>query len=172
MPPMKTARASVILAVGLMIPVFPADDPHEIADRQALIDRFVYDAPLFIRGKSLPALRKLGPLKKERVDRRPNPHDPLKTIEYRTLEFKGLTLIGFVLDHNNLEIIQITVTDSRWKIRDGLNVGSPAAGIEKILGKPTGEDKNAREYCGETECVVFGMKKGRIAKIELNYYSD
>jgi hypothetical protein len=172
MRPMKIARASIVLAVWVMIPAFSAEDPQEISERQALIDRFVYDAPLFIRGKSLPALRKLGPLKKERIDRRPNPHDPGKMLEYRTLTFKGLTVRGFVNDQNELAIIQISVTDSRWKILHGLNVGSPAAGIGKVLGKATREEKNTREYCGETECVDFNVKKGRIAEVVFNYYSD
>ena len=168
---MKFLKLIILIFLGTT-PAFAGDRFDEVIARQAKIDQFVYDAPLFIKDKSLIALRKLDQLKDERVKKESNPHIPGKIIEYRTLLFEGLKIYGSVHEQKELWPIQITVTDSRWKILNKLNVGSSVEQIEQVLGKPTKEYSNIKQYCGETECVDFYIKDAKIIKVELNYYLD
>lgn len=144
----------------------------EIIARQAAIDQFVYHAPLFIKDRSLPALRNLDQLKAEQVNKKPNPLNPGKDVEFRTFLYEGLEIYGAVLDQKELAFIRITITDPRWQILNDLNIGSSVERIESFLGKPTKEYSNIRQYCGETECVNFHIKDSKIIKVELNYYFD
>jgi hypothetical protein len=169
---LNTFKIKIFLLFSINVFAFSADNLNEIIARKAEIDKFVYNAPLFINDRSLKALKKLGKFKNEHIDKQQNPHDSTKIIEYRTLTFKGLIISGFIQDQIKLSIIQIIVTDSRWKILNGLNVGSSSERINKVLGEPTTDENNIKEYCGETECVNFQIKKNKIIKVELNYYSD
>lgn len=169
---MNTIKINIFLLFFVNVFAFSADNLNNTIVRQAEIDKFVYDAPVFIKDRSLITLKKLGKFKKERIEKQQNPHDSTKTIEYRTLTFKGLIISGFIQDQNKFAIIQIIVTDSRWKILNGLNVGSSRERIIKVLGNPSNEEDNIIEYSGETESVNFQIKKNKIIKIELNYYSD
>lgn len=168
---MKFLKLIVLIFLGTT-PAFAGDSFDDVIARQAKIDQFVHGAPLFIKDKSLTALRKLDQLKDERVKKESNPHIPEKIIEYRTLFFEGLKIYGAIHEQKELMPIQITVTDSRWKIINKLNVGSSVDQIEQVLGKPTKEYSNIKQYCGETECVDFYIKDAKIIKMELNYYLD
>jgi hypothetical protein len=145
---------------------------EEIWARQAFIDKFVREAPVFIVDNSLQALRTIGLLKKETVKEVPNPHIPDKLEEFRTLTFDGLVLYGHMRSPEELSPIKITVTGTRWNILHDLNVGTPADGIEEILGPPTEKSDDLIIYRGETERVKFYIKGDTIKKIELIYYAD
>ena len=168
---MRTLTAILLTFLGFT-PSFAANQFEEMLARQAVIDKFVHDAPVFLKDTSLKALRKLNSLKGESVTDSPNPHVAGEKIEFRTLTYNGLTIYGRVLNKSKLSPIQITVTDSRWKILNNLNVGTSSERIEQKLGIPTKEYSGVKQYCGETECVNFHAKERKITKVELNYYSD
>jgi len=151
---------------------FAADQFNKMLERQAAIDKFVHEAPLFIKDKSLSSLRKLAPLKFEGVDKIPNSHVPGENLEYKTLEFDGLSIFGLVKKQRELSLNHIIVTDEKWKILEGLNVGINVNRVAQVLGKPTYEYDNIKEYCGETECVRFFAKETKIIKVDFIYYSD
>jgi hypothetical protein len=148
------------------------EDFERMLAKQAFIDSFVREAPLFIKDKSIEGLRKLGELKNEIVKKSSNPHDPTKTDEFRTLIFEGLEIYGFIHPPQKFWLIQIIITKPEWKILNDLNVGSPAERIIKVLGKPNKEFDNMRHYRGETESVTFYIKGNKIIKIVLDYYVD
>ena len=141
-------------------------------DREARIDKFVYEAPLFIKSKSLKEIKKIGKLKQELTDKQPNNHDATVTDTFITLRFDGLEIYGYLKSKETLCPIRITITKPQWKILNGLNVDTPSSRIIQILGQPNEEKKNIKKYCGETECVSFSEASGKITKIQFNYYLD
>src|SRR6266566_5077132 len=104
--------------------------------RMAKIDRFVLDGELFLKDKSLSAIRKLEPPKKESVKKESNPYDAAQSYEYRTFRFEGLEIYGLVRPSDQFWPVHVTVTDARWKILNGLDVGTSATKIAEVLGQP------------------------------------
>lgn len=131
-------------------------------------------SPVSITNYSVHELRKLGKLRNEAAEQRPNPHVENTILTYINLEFEGLEIFGVVIDKDSDELtpIKITITTSAWKILHDLNVGTPALRIQEFLGKPSEEGESFQKYCGETDCVRFSIDRGRIATIELSYYVD
>lgn len=168
---MRIFTAILLIFWGLT-PAFAADQFEEMLVRQAAIDKFVHDAPLFLKDTSLHVLRKLDHLKNESIIDKENPHITGEKLEFRTLTFNGLTIYGRVLNKSELRPIIIRVTDPCWKIFYGLNVGTNSDRIEQKLGTPTKEYSYVKQYCGETECVNFHTKSSEIIEVELIYYED
>ena len=171
---MRILAAILFTFLGLT-PLYAADQFEEMLSRQAAIDKFVWEAPLFIKDKSLTALRKLAPLKFEEVYEKPNPHVPGENIEYKGLDFDGLSIFGEVKNQSELAPIHIIITDKRWQILKELNVGTNIERIEQVLGKATyeyGNTKEVKEYKGETNSIIFHTEDTSIKKIELVYYAD
>ena len=163
----------IALVMVIMGHAFAADQIQtKLFERMAKIDQFVHDAPLFMKGKSLSELRKLGTLINERLDKSPSKYITDKIEEYITLQFDGLEIYGWVRSPEELAPIRITVTKSHWHILKGLDVGAPTEHILQTLDQPTKEMKNIFEYCGETECVRFYLAEGKISKVEFIYYAD
>jgi hypothetical protein len=119
------------------------------------VDEFAWHAPLFIHSELLEDLRSLGPLLHEDVATMPNTHDPNQLEEFRTLVFDGLELYGWVAPAGSFKPIRAVVTNSRWRIGDGLDVGTTAARIETVLGPLTEVSDSVFRYEGETERVNF-----------------
>lgn len=136
------------------------------------IDKYVYDAPLFITNHSLPGLRAIGKVTSETSFHHPSPHIENKLTEFITLKFSGLTIYGAINKDSSLAPIKITITGTQWKILEGFNIGTASARIKGVLGEAFSEKKSKIEYRGETEQVVFHTNNNLITKIELNYYYD
>lgn len=159
-----------IFITGYAIANETADPIQARMERMELIDRFVYDGPLFLKDKSLPALRKLGRLQNEKMEKHPNRYIPGQAVEYITLTYDGLEIYGDVRERNRLAPILVVVTGSTWNIKHNLSVGAPMSRVIKALGEPINTNNHALRYCGETECVSFMVKDGKISKIEFDYY--
>ncbi len=168
---MRTLSILVPMIASLSVAV-AAEQSESLLDRAARIDRFVDEGPQFLGKKTLPELRKLGVLKREKVEKSPNPHIPGKVVEYRTLVFDGLEIYGDVHEPQKLAPIRVVVTSSKWQIQNGLSVGSPETSVTEALGKPNKVHGGSLEYCGETDCVYFFTAKGKVTKIEFSFYAD
>ncbi len=162
----------MVLVLMCVSPILAGETPRNHWDREIRIDKFVRDAPLFIKGKSLPDIRNIGKLKREFTEKKPNHHDPKVTNTFITLQFDGLEIYGYLKSREVLWPIHITITKPQWKILNGLEVGMPGSCIIKVLGPPNEQKKNVKEYCGETECVYFTEDNETISKVEFYYYFD
>jgi len=144
-----------------------ADDPQRI-------DKFVWEGLEVPLGKSLQDLRRIGRVQREVVSSVPNPHDNSQVDEIRTIFFDGLVVEAYFpnKNHDRFLLREVTVTKQRWRVREGLSVGVQAALITEALGAPTETTQNSYKYCGETECVIFQLRRGVISKITFQYYVD
>jgi hypothetical protein len=166
-----------IISITLLIfiyvsPVIAGNPREDRFNRETKIDKFIYEAPLFIKGKSLQEIRKIGKLRREFMENKPNSHDPKTINTFITLQFDGLEINGYLKSQDEFWPIQITITKPKWKILNAFDVGTPISRIYKILGHPKEQENNLIKYCGETECVTFFINKKTISKIEFHYYTD
>lgn len=143
-------------------------------DDSQRIDKFVWEGLEVPLGKSLQDLRGIGRVQREIVTTVPNPHDKNQLDEVRTIFFDGLVVEAYFpnRNHDRFLLREVTVTKPRWRIREGLSVGVRAALIPEALGAPTETTQNSYKYCGETECVIFQLRRGVISKITFQYYVD
>jgi len=142
-------------------------------DRLRRVDEFVWDGPLFMKGRrTLQQVRNLSRLLGEKVQKSPNPHVGGQIDEFRTLTFEGLELYGRVTPAQEFSPITAVITTPRWRIRNGLDVGSSAARVASVLGQPMQTTGAILEYQGESERVNFHVGNGIIKKIEFFYYAD
>jgi hypothetical protein len=136
------------------------------------IDQYVNEAPLFPSSGPLATLRKIAPLKHETVAYQDNPYVEGAKLEFRTLDFEGLTLYG-VVDGGELAPISITITNSKWGLREGLNVGVSFDKVLAVLGpKSLSEKGQVKSFAGEAQTVDFTVVQNKITKIQLFYYFD
>ena len=144
-----------------------ADDPQRI-------DNFVWEGLEVPLGKSLQDLRRIGRVLREVVTSVQNPHDKNQLDEVRTIFFDGLAIDAYFPNgnHDRFLLREVIVTKPRWKVRDGLLVGAQADLVTEVLGVPTEATKDFFKYCGETECVIFQLRRGVISKITFQYYVD
>lgn len=164
-----TAFTLFVGVLGAAMASEPGEPPYS---RWRVIDKFVSNGPVFLKGKNLGQMRALAPLRNEKVEEVPNPHVPGRTVEFRTLTFDGLVIYGDVPKQNTLAPIRVVVTSAAWKIEWGLSVGAPIAKVGEVLGEPSEARGDTVRYCGETDCVTFAYANGRVLKIEFNYYAD
>jgi hypothetical protein len=142
-------------------------------DRLRRIDEFVWEGALFMKGhRTLPQVRRLPTFRDEKIQKAANPHVNGQTDEYRTLRYEGLEVYGLVTPSLEFRPIRMSITTSRWKIRDGLVVGTSPARIARVLGPPTVHTGSVVQYQGETERVSFHVENGIITKIEFLHYAD
>lgn len=65
---MRSFFALILIALHAWF-VFASKQPDAVLARMEMMDRFVSEGPQFLGKKTLPALRKLGVLKHEKVER-------------------------------------------------------------------------------------------------------
>lgn len=139
------------------------------------IDQFVYSGPMFIKGMhSLAEFRSLGTVLHERNDERINSFDEKQKDRFVLLVFDGLEIYGRVNEgkSNFFLPIWIKITKSKWNISGGLSVGVDAEIVKNKLGFTKKHSVRSLEYCGETECVNFGIKGGKVSSVKFSYYAD
>jgi hypothetical protein len=168
-------RYIIIITFLIFISVsslFASGPKDNCFNRETKIDKFVCNALLFIKGKSLHEIRNIGKLNHEFTENKPNSHDAKIIDTFITLQFDGLEIYGYLKSQDELWPIRVTITKPHWKILDAIEVGVPISRISKVLGQPKEQGKNLRKYCGETDCVSFYINKGVISKVEFYYYVD
>ena len=169
-------RIKIIVITFLFFIYIPSIFAGETAKNNCLgaskIDEYIFNAPIFMKGKTLSEIRNIGKLKREYSEKKQNPHDASLIDTFVTLQFEGLEIYGYLKKQDILWPIRIIITEPKWKISNGLDVGTPSLNILKLLGSPTLKTDNKIEYCGETDCVYFYEDKKIISKIEFHYYLD
>jgi hypothetical protein len=142
-------------------------------ERLDRIDEFVWGGRLFLMDRpTLQHVRGLSSLLKEKIEKAPNRHSPQQIDEYQTLTFEGLELYGRVTPTQEFQTITTVITSAKWKVRNGLNVGTNASRIETLLGPPLQRTNKVLRYEGESERVNFYVEKGIIKKVEFWDYVD
>jgi hypothetical protein len=118
------------------------------------------------------SIRKLGPLKSQKITQQPDPYNSAEIEEYHTLQFDGLEIYGRVeINHRDFRPVRVTVSGPSWKILHGLGVGTPAQRIEEVLGQPNDSGEGILKYNGEVDQVHFYVKNSTITKVVFIYYS-
>lgn len=147
------------------------DETKEMMAQWDLIERFMKEAPTFLKGRdSLEKLRNLDQLKADKVEREVHPDIPDGVIEYHTLEFKGLEIYGRIDNKKGFWPITVTVSSPKWKIEPGLSVGSQPDHVERVLGQPTVKSRGILEYHGVVSRVHFYTSEKSITKVVFHYY--
>jgi hypothetical protein len=138
----------------------------------AQIDEFVWEALTFLTSANPKDIRSLGKITNESSRVKQNPHGE-GSITYRTFRLDGLEIqqrsFGSPTQH---QLVLVTVSSPRWSIKDELVVGAPTKRVLGILGEPTESNTHRLTYRGESEQVVFEVKRGRITRIQFVYYAD
>jgi len=167
-------RALVIAALWLTA-VVPAASAAPPQSDPAAIDRFVRYGLPFLPGTStvaISAIRSLGALEGESVQKVANPLDPLKVDEYRHFAFNGLGIDGYVGERGELWPVRVVVTGAQWKILHDLGVGVPAGRVIDVLGAAAETTADVLAYHGDTQSVNFHLHAGLVVKVEFIYYQD
>ncbi len=150
-----------------------ADNLSDNLDAMHRIDKFVWEGATFLPKKpSLTDLRNLPGFKNELTSKEPNRHNPKIQDEFKTFEYDGLKIYGFVSNSEVLWPITIQISKPQWKVLHELNVGSSIMEVYKVLGQPTNSENNISEYVGETERVQFYKKDNKISEIRFFIYFD
>jgi|SRR5690242_5384942 hypothetical protein len=174
-------RACRLTLLGLMLGsavltagIAASEDAGTLAldERLRRIDQFLRDRPAFLGGRSLQELRKLAPLRAERIEKEVDPQAADRELEYRRLNFDGLELVGRVEAPGGFSPLQVTVTSPRWKLRQGLGVGTPVQRVESVLGPPMEQEEGMLRYQGTREQATFHVRRGVIERVELQYRGD
>ena len=88
----------------------------------------------------------------------------------RTFVFDGLELAALVSPKPDgaAYIYHIKITSPRWRLSNGISVGSPAAALEAIA-YPASDGEN--RYCGVADqCVEFEIGDGKVQSILIQLY--
>lgn len=104
-----------------------------------------------------------------------NQHDPSITDVIYQLKYDGLEAVVYKASYDKREfLIGLTVSDSRYPVSKGLNIGDPFD-VEKMLGRPAKIKKTAYVYYATMEMndeVNLHFESDKIAKIEWLLYFD
>lgn len=68
--------------------------------------------------------------------------------------------------------MNLTITDSKYRIRWGLNVGVTESDVKRVLGDPAKIVNGTFVYETETESVSFYFQDGILRKIKWEWYVD
>jgi hypothetical protein len=164
----------VLACSGLVSAARGGNQPQAItlAERVRRIDEFLQARPPFLNRQSLQEFRTLAVLRRETVEKVPNPHAAAQTLEYRSLLFDGLEVRGLMERAGGFSPVFVRVSSTRWTISNGLNVGTPGSRVVTVLGPPMENTDSTLTYHGTSDRVTFHLRRGVIAEITLRYYSD
>jgi hypothetical protein len=145
-------------------------DPQEYAK----IDNFVSRPLGMSPHQSLADLRKIGAVKRETSRQRANRHTKDQVDEIRTLYFDGLVVHALFpgKDYNHGLLGDVVISGARWTIEHGLQVGATKAAVTRAFGEPDAVSGEELKYCGDTSCVSFLVRDGRVRRVTFEGYLD
>lgn len=166
---MRTITLFLIILIAL--PVIASN--QESLNRRPVVDRFAWEGPIFLKEKSIEAIRALGKIRHETTETISNPHREGVIHLHRITFSEGLEIYVRTFGSPvQTQIIHVTITSPKWPVKDGLNVGAPVSRVIDVLGEPARKDHERVMYFGETEQVIFLTKRGTIKSVEFLYYAD
>ncbi len=159
--------------IALALPVMASQVQREPKSFET-INEFVTRGWAFELGASLTDLKAVGKIEREVVSTVRNPHVENQIDEVRELYYDGLYVRAYfpAKDHKRLFLEEVEITSPRFKIKHGLDVGTPVAELERVLGEPDEIKGDVYSYSGETDTVRFVVKNGVITKVRWELYLD
>jgi hypothetical protein len=164
----------IVFLLSICTVAFPQSNDN--LERAKFITDFV------LKGTGLPPsisdanIRALGRVNKINVKLQEAYDDKSVLVEERTYYMDGLQIVAIFQkgDDSTGTIYKTVVTGTKWKIENGLRIGTSIDAVVKTLGAPTSKGATAYEYCGETQvdCAIFEFKKKKVVKITFTYYWD
>ena len=119
-------------------------------------------------------LKAVGNVQREVVSTVKNRHVENQVDEVRELHYDGLYVRAYfpAKDHKRLFLEEVEITSPRFKIKHGLDIGTPGAELQRVLGQPDEIRGDVYSYSGETDTVRFVIHNGVIAKVKWELYLD
>jgi len=159
--------------VALAVPVIGLTAQRDPKSYEA-INEFASRGWAFDLGTSLMDLKAVGNVQREVVLAVKNRHDENQIDEVRELYYDGLYIQAYfpAKDHNRFLLQEVEISDPRFRIRHGLNVGASVTELHRVLGQPDEIKGDVHSYSGETDTVRFVIKNGVITKVKWELYVD
>ena len=159
--------------VALAVPVIGLTAQRD-AKSYETINEFATRGWAFDLGTSLTDLKAVGNVQREVVSTVKNRHDENQIDEVRELYYDGLYVRAYfpAKDHKRLFLEEVEITSPRFKIKHGLDVGTPVAELERVLGEPDEIKGDVYSYSGETDTVRFVIHNGVITQVKWELYLD
>ena len=170
----RDARVKVLATlIALALPATASTAQRDPRSYET-INEFVTQGWAFDLGTSLMDLKAAGKVHREVVATVRNPHVENQIDEVRELYYDGLYVRAYfpAKDHKRLFLEEVEITSPRFKIKHGLDVGTPVAELERVLGEPDEIKGDVYSYSGETDTVRFVVKNGVITKVRWELYLD
>jgi len=160
-----------------------SQDSAPSANMQHNVDKFIKNGLAFKLGKSrAKIINNLGEPKSIHVEKANTP-SALSTYaaegvadETYELFYDGLFISLYHAAVEKEDLLQhVSITDSKYKVRWGLDVGCSKQKVKSVLGKPSEEDEFAFVYkneLGSESYVHFYFVNDIVYKIDWWYYQD
>jgi dienelactone hydrolase len=146
-------------------------------EQQARVNAFTEQGWSSRLGKrGIKTIRDLGPVKREAVTRVQSPHVDGHTDEIREFFLNGLYVKALFPggQHNAYLLQEVEITKPRWRVKYGLNLGTPREAVEEKLGQPDAEQDGFLEYfhsMGIGTARIY-LNDERIVKLEWEFRAD
>jgi hypothetical protein len=146
-------------------------------EQQARVNTFTEQGWSSRLGKrGIKTIRDLGPVKREAVTKVQSPHIDGHTDEIREFFLNGLYVKALFPggQHNAYLLQEVEITKPRWRVKYGLNLGTPREAIEEKLGQPDAEQDGFLEYfhsMGIGTARIY-LNDERIVKLEWEFRAD
>lgn len=181
----KIIRSVVIGAVVLLIvTIFSISMKQQHAELkettpevfQSRISQFVYGGLQLIIGETVAEVTSnLGNPESFKTEKVKNRHNPEQIDEINELFYDGLYIKIYKVTETNKEFItDLSVTNDRYHMKWGLNVGSSNDEVKNILGSPSEEKHNVFIYRTDEapSHVSFYFRNGTVYRIDWSFYID
>lgn len=138
------------------------------------INEFVTRGWAFELGTSLTDLKAAGKVQREVVSTVKNAHVKNQIDEVRELYYDGLYIKAYFPagDLKRFLLQEVQITNPRFGVKHGLNVGASVAELKAVLGEPDEIKGDVYSYSGETDTVRFVIHNGVITKVKWELYLD
>lgn len=125
-------------------------------------------------------------IKREKNRYRPGANDTIWQLAYPGLELEVHRLPASVKTAESpYSILLVNVRSARYRMRHGLNVGTPVREVLRVLGRSTRQSATLVRYdwngggevvadpaAGDVGGIRFRLKNGRVASIEYDHFLD
>lgn len=143
---------------------------------QYRINQFVYGGWNFRVGETLAEIiTNLGTPQSFKTEKVKNTHNPDQIDEVYELLYDGLFIEIYKVTETNKEFVTaLSVTDDKYKMKWGLNIGSSRNQVKNVLGNPSEEKNNVYIYKTDEapSYVSFYFRNGTMYKIYWSFYID
>jgi len=120
-----------------------------------------------ISEKTILALGKVKNIKSEIYS---SLHDDAIKVESKIFFFDGLEIKLIIVNNYQKSYFEyIKISSNQWALTNGIAIGQKPDSLSKLSVQA---EKGTLNYCGNSDCINFSIKNGKINTIEVNYYTD